>query len=228
MPIRAESDRKFLLRFLVIGIVLLGFGGWCLYDGFIAYPKKLKISEAFYEETSSPDGVQEWTPISAKEWDAIARRNGWESAEKPKTPDEVRALIWSQYGMAAMSFLVGLPILIHWLLSRKQWIEVDQQGLRNSRRQNVAFDLIDKIDKSRWERKGIAKVHWTEGNRKGVFVIDDMKFLREPTDRIMEFVESRIDAERVFGAPLERELTASAPAAPSEEDEHSGTSVETD
>ena len=38
MTVRAIADSKFLLKFLLIGAVCVGFAMWALYDGLIKYP----------------------------------------------------------------------------------------------------------------------------------------------------------------------------------------------
>src|SRR4051812_30836625 len=38
MPIRAENDPRYSRRFLIMGIVAIGFGLWSLYDGMVKYP----------------------------------------------------------------------------------------------------------------------------------------------------------------------------------------------
>ena len=38
MPIRADNDPRFSRRFLIMGIVAIGFGLWSLYDGMVKYP----------------------------------------------------------------------------------------------------------------------------------------------------------------------------------------------
>ena len=38
MPIRADNDPRYSRRFLIMGIVAIGFALYCLYDGMIGYP----------------------------------------------------------------------------------------------------------------------------------------------------------------------------------------------
>ena len=206
MTIRAEADSKFNLRFLVIGLVAIGFGFYCLYDGFIAYPKELARSEAFYERVLKSDGEgPAWKPVDQDVWEKRAKENDW-SLAKPKKPDEMRSKILMQYAMAVMSFLVGLPALTHFLLVRKKWIEADDSAIWNSGGLRCEFDKITLVDKNRWEKKGIAKVHFEDGGNSKIFVIDDLKFERQATDEIMMLMESKIDAGIVEGAPLEKDL----------------------
>ena len=38
MPIRADNDPRFSRRFLIMGVVAIGFAFWSLYDGMVKYP----------------------------------------------------------------------------------------------------------------------------------------------------------------------------------------------
>src|SRR5215217_3088425 len=38
MPIRADNDPRFSRRFLIMGVVAIGFAFWSLYDGLVKYP----------------------------------------------------------------------------------------------------------------------------------------------------------------------------------------------
>ena len=203
MEIRAESDSKFMLRFLLIAVMLLGYALWSLYDGFVAYPKEMKRAEAFYSAEMMAMGETD----RAERWQVIAQENDWKRS-KPKKPDEVQGLIYWQYGMAFMCTLIGVPMLIKYLRSRGAWIGATDQGLQSSGGETVPFDAITQVDKTRWAKKGIARVHYNQDGSDKVFVLDDFKFLRDPMGNIMQLLEQKIDASLVTGGPLESEAAA--------------------
>ena len=209
MEIRADSDTKFMLRFLLIAIMLLGYALWSLYDGFIAYPKEMKRAEAFYAPEMMAMGDNE----RAEQWQVIAQENGWKRS-KPKKPDEVQGLIYWQYGMAIMCTLIGLPMLVRYLRSRKAWVGADKNGIQTSSGASVPFDTITKVDKSKWDQKGIAKIHYSLNGKDRVFVMDDFKYLREPMGDIMRLMEQQIDKSLVTGGPLESEKEVPAEEQP--------------
>ncbi|MCH2182591.1 MAG: hypothetical protein MK108_11350 [Mariniblastus sp.] len=210
MKIRADSNNGFLQRFLLIAIVCMGFGLYCLYDGFIGYPKKLKISEAYdqfhpvtAEEVSTDQAVQ-----AEAEWESFAQSQGW-SIEKPKKrPAAIRSDIIWQYIMAGVAFLVGLPVLYNYLTSKNAWIESDGRQVTTSWGQVVDFDQVQGIDKKRWEKKGIAKVSYLGRQGEGTLVIDDFKFNRSAMGEILDQIESSLDREKIVGAPTQQELAA--------------------
>ena len=209
MKIRADSNNGFLQRFLLIAIVCIGFGLYCLYDGFIAYPKKLEISEAY--ELLHPPGEEmsvDQAVLAEAEWETLAQSQGW-SIEKPKKgPHAIQSDIIWQYIMAGVAFLVGLPVLYNYLSSRNAWIESDGQRVTTSWGQVMDFDQVQLIDKKRWEKKGIAKVGYLDQGDARSLVIDDFKFDRGAMGDILDQIESSLDREKIVGAPTQQELAA--------------------
>jgi hypothetical protein len=56
---------------------------------------------------------------------------------------------------------------------------------------------VTQLDKSKWDRKGIAVVHYDSGAAgPRRLVLDDFVYQRQPTDRIVEHIEGRIAAGR--------------------------------
>ena len=99
MEIRADWDSKFMLRFLLISLLLLGFGLYSLYDGFIAYPAEKLRAEAFY----APEMEELEESARVARWQEVAKENGWKRSQ-PEKPDAIQIDIYWQYGMAIMCF----------------------------------------------------------------------------------------------------------------------------
>jgi len=84
-----------------------------------------------------------------------------------------------------------------------KWIELKDGTVSTKGGAGIALKDITAIDKTRWEKKGIAKVSATGADGKvQTVMIDDLKFEREPTDQIMA------EIERVAG---EDKITAGKP-----------------
>jgi hypothetical protein len=98
---------------------------------------------------------------------------------------------------------VGLFLLSIPLRSRGRWIEADETGITSSWGQSFRYDEVEEVNKRKWRNKGIAKVTYVANNRRQVFVIDDFKFMREPTDQILFELERRIEIERITNGPPE-------------------------
>lgn len=213
MAIRAITDRRFYLRFLLIGVVTFAFALWALYDGTVAYPNQAIRANKYIELEEA--GGDEWKD----EWKAYAREQGWPIANPghPKGPGDIIV----QYIMAGGSGSVSLVLLVVVWRSRGRWIELDGARLTSSWGQSFGCEEIVSIDKKRWRDKGITRINYEQEGRKRRFVIDDFKFVREDSDTILYEVECQVDLDRIVGGPPEPPPGRPDPdqAAPDEADE---------
>ena len=186
---RADSDHRFYYRFIFIGLTLLGMACWFLYDGTVTYPKEFERAHK-YEELAKDGKINEWP--------TIARENNWPT-DKPH--NEVDAQI--QYIFTGILGSLGLWCLLIVWLARGRWIEGTKSGVTSSWGQSLEFANVIALDKKQWRKKGIAKVYYQDGNRRRCFVIDDYKFDREPTGKILKNLEDRLADEQIIGGPRE-------------------------
>jgi hypothetical protein len=196
MVIRSISDKRYSRRFLIMGAAICGFSLWCLYDGFINWPREQARGLAF--DKLSVDGRQ-------NEWDAFATAKGW-STSPPTAPipeEEFNTKIYMQYAMAALTATIGLPMLLLALKSRGNWIEWNGTGIATSWGESFQPDQVLLVDKKRWQKKGIAKVTYQDGDSKRRFVVDDFKFERPTMDHILYELEQRIEPEKIVNGPPE-------------------------
>jgi len=196
MVIRSISDKRYSRRFLIMGAAICGFSLWCLYDGFINWPHEQERGLAF--DKLSVDGRQ-------NEWDEFAKAKGW-STSPPTAPlpeEEFDTKIKLQYAMAALTATIGLPMLLLALKSRGNWIEWNGSAITTSWGESFNADQILLIDKKRWQKKGIAKVTYQDGESKRRFVVDDFKYERPTMDQILYELEQRIDPEKIVNGPPE-------------------------
>jgi hypothetical protein len=206
MPIRADYDPRFYRRFYIMGIVAIGFAFYCLYDGLVGYPSqratgfeefKTDFKSLFEPPHDRSETVTEFEAQTDKErraeWIHYAHERGIKGA----------ADVTMQFVMAALSGLIGLFLLSIPLRARGRWIEMDDTALRSSWGSEVPIDQIETIDKRRWRDKGIAKIFYRDGTRRRRFILDDMKFLRDPTDDIMFEIEQRIGIDKIKNGPPE-------------------------
>ena len=191
MAIRAITDRRFYLRFLLIGLAAFGFMLWCLYDGLIGYPKQNVVRNEYvkYVEEGRED-----------EWRQRATEEGLPL--KPDRPHGEGDFIM-QYIMAGFAGVASLILLTTVFRARGRWIELNGATLTSSWGQTLECDQITQIDKKRWRDKGIAKISYEQDGRKRRFVIDDFKFVREETDAILYEIEGHVEMDRIVGGPPE-------------------------
>ena len=107
--------------------------------------------------------------------------------------------------MAAVCGLLAAWFFSIVLRNRNRWIEAGPGGITSSWGQRFDWGDVLEVDKRLWKKKGIAKVYYQEGDRQRKFILDDFKFLREPTGQILRALEARIDREKITGGLPEGE-----------------------
>ncbi len=198
--LRAQPESKFKLKYLIIGVLAAGYGLYCLYDAVIKYPALRPVSEAYYgleEELNDDEEFQ-------KQWKVQAAENGWKETA-PYTAKELTTNTIYSYIVGVLFSVIGFPSLLTGLKCFGQWIEADEKSLTNSKGQTVAFDQIKSIDKSKWEKKGLARLIYDDGGTEKAFVLDDLKFERSVTDDIMLRVEQATGIDKIVGGLSEAE-----------------------
>ncbi len=197
--IRADVYQPFFRKFLWVFLGCTAFAGWCLYDGLVAYPQKLTQAEAY--EQLPEDGRRD-------AWMELATEEGWPTITPAKTAEDIRHDIGSQFMMVVLCMLFGIPALLKFMSGQGTWVEGDETVIRNSKGQEVPIDAITKIDKKKWEAKGIAKIFYEVDGKQKKFVMDDFKYDRKAMAQLMEFAESNLEEEQVLGDFLERDKEA--------------------
>lgn len=204
MPIRADNDPRFSRRFLIMGIVAIGFALWSLYDGMVQYPaQRVRGFDEFKSDFKSVFDDPKLSALSVDQFERTADvKHEWAKYAHDRGIKSIPE-IFTQYVQAAVAGIVGLFLLSIPIRSRGRWIEADETGVTSSWGQSFHYDQVEQLNKRRWRDKGIAKVTYVANGRRQLFVIDDFKFMREQADRILFELEQRIEIERITGGPPE-------------------------
>ena len=215
MNLRANPEKWFLLKYLLIGLVCLAFAGWATYDAFVKAPAKMPRAQAWEEleaKIAADDTLTTGENLSPM-WKKISEENGWESKrlteEHPVA--SIKKFILYNYGFIAIGLAVGIPCVLWYLKNKGKWIESTEDGLRSSDGQELKISQITQFDKIKWEKKGIGVLHYT--NDQGAeekFIVDDLKFERKTTDKIVAWIEEQIPGEMIVNGLTEVEYKAKA------------------
>ena len=192
ITLRANIDRKFYLQFLLIGIAAIGFALWSLFDGAVKYPNQ-RVRALEFEKLAEEGRMAEWQET--------ARQRGWPTDRPGEPKTEIDFAM--QFIMAGAAGTVGLAFLFVVFRSRGRWIEASESGMNSSWRQSFDFDRVVSIDKKKWKNKGIAKIKYEHGNRKKTFVLDNYKYDRKTTDKILYMLETKVGTDKITGGPPE-------------------------
>jgi hypothetical protein len=207
MHIRAENDPRYSRKFLIMGLIAMGFAVYCLYDGIVGYPKRREVGfNEFKTDYKTLFTNEHQRSLSLEQFEVVGdekQREEWETYSEGRGIPSGPAVVM-QFIMATGSTLAGLILLSIPLRARGKWIEINDEGVTSSWGQGFYFDQVELLNKRRWKNKGIAKVTYQDSSsRKHVFVVDDYKFDRYKTDAILYELEQRIDVDRIANGPPE-------------------------
>jgi hypothetical protein len=162
------------------------FSAWFAYDGAVAYPE--------FNERAGLYNTLAIERAQRDDWLALAREKGWPTQfqidqtdpsgrVKPKTDLDLQV----QIGLALVCLLVAVGMAIRVVVTRGKFLLLDEDGLLTTEGRRVDPARIVEIDRSRWERKSIAVVHYEdELGRRHKAVLDDWVYtgVAEILDRI--------------------------------------------
>ena len=171
MSLKAPTRSGYRWRLGLIGLAMLGFGLYCVYDWQIGYPHKKHVYESYLQ-------IKEQYPQTyPTEWDRHATQRGWSNAvPSEKTDQDIR----TQLIMALITLPIGLYFTWKFIASLSRWIAMDDRGLSASGGKQVPFESIRGVDWSRWKTKGIAVVRYDDAGRERKLVLDDWKYETQP------------------------------------------------
>ncbi len=197
MTTRASADNRFNRRNIIIAVVGLAIGLWGAYDAFIAYPKKLKQSEAFEEIVEYVHANKLESKDLSEKWQETTTKKGW-SRERPKPSAELRGTIIFNYWLVVVGLLICLFFLIKFFRMRNSWLESDGKKISTSWGQSIDLEKVLSLNKVKWEKKGIAKLAYADdsGNEKQM-TLDDFKYERKGMGEIMQMIEKGLKPDQI-------------------------------
>lgn len=210
---RANFQNNYLMRYAIMAAICWFLAAWFAYDAVIGYPAKIPAALAYDELREIENADKRF-----EQWQAVAKERGWtlagEAIDPPEdTAEEVRNSIIGQYVYMGLCLLAGIPALVFLVRSKGRWVESTEKGLTTSWGQAFEFTDVSRLNKKRWEQKGIARAVYKDGTRTRIFVFDDFKYEREPLGKILRRLEAALDREQIVGGPTEEEIDARKAAA---------------
>lgn len=180
----AHPDFWYRLKRYVMVLALIAMGPWFGYDGWKGWPAENQKHDQLQEEL-----------VTARRQHNDARveelvKNPLTSA----TPHSGLALD-IQKVLAILLPLLGIAMGLWTMRSSRGVYRLDDDVLEVPGHSKVKLQDVVEIDRSRWDRKGIAVVYYTRPDgSKGKLVLDDFIYEREPTDKIFERIENSLQS----------------------------------
>lgn len=133
---KLKLNGEYAGRHLFVTLLMVGLCGWFGYDGFVRYPAT--PAAALYKSIEGSDAPAGFDLEAFK-------------AQKTKT----------QYGFTFLTLFVALVVGSRLAKSARFKFEFDDEGYVYRGRRH-AYSDIKKVDRSKWEKKGIIKVNGIE------------------------------------------------------------------
>lgn len=186
-PIRVASSAGYRWRLLFVGALGAGLACWFLYDGFVKYPLEREIA-AEYRKFVDENRVTQWPEY--------ARERGWpDGLEGQPGVEHSDSSILLQRGLGFVVLPLALLFVISGVRTMGRWLTYDEEtGLATSWGVRIPLTAITAIDKQRWQRKGIAVVHYTYEGKTGRLVLDDWKYDEQATETLLKVIENHLQA----------------------------------
>jgi hypothetical protein len=165
--------RRIAMLILIFGLMIA-----FIYDWQIRYPR-LREAQTEFLRQNREKGIKDNTAAFAdgtEEYAAMAKQKGW-----PEKPDLHKnydfAITWEQPGFALLCAVAGVIMLFHYIRTCRGALTADATSFSTTDGHHVPFASATRIDRRKWEHKGLAYVYYTDDKgREKRAVIDDLVF----------------------------------------------------
>lgn len=172
MAASASLSTQYAVRMGLIIVVFTGFTLWCLYDGLVAYPEINRQITALEQQRAEQEKQAEDASgqiISVPH--AVQHADGLKPSDRKSDWD-----IRTQFIMAVMCVLIVVPVALRLIWAWPRRMSTDDDGFRSTAGELIPYSAITRIDKRKWNRKGIAVVHYERQGKERRTRIDDWIF----------------------------------------------------
>lgn len=188
-PFVAHAGKTYRRYRYVMFVLMVGFGIAFLYDGFIRWPGHNEKYNAVEAKIQLLEVKSRENPALRKELDdALA-----ELKRIPKEHPDFDIQIQRVLGFLLPPLATG--VLIMWLRRSRGEYRLENDTLYVPGYPPIPLDTIDSLDKTRWDRKGIAFASYHLPNGKtGIVRLDDFIYEAHPIRDMVKCIEDSIIA----------------------------------
>ncbi len=201
--VEARITKVWKKRMILLIAFVFAAGMWFYYDGFIGWPaeaKRYTIYQQFVDDlvAGKIPGKQPLTRAEAdaphnkaleEAWREHARANGLgTSIPSDRTEADFQQQKWIGSGAVGVSLL-----MVGWyFLSCARVLRADDDYIISPEGKKTRIDSIVRVNKKKWDNKGIAILEYDDGGKTGKVVLDDYKY--GGAEEILLEVERRLAA----------------------------------
>jgi hypothetical protein len=175
----ARASTEYRVKRLIIVLMLVGMGLWFGYDGFIGWPRENARIEEIKKEIEAARKANDEAKVRS-----LDAESGKLKQHSPMDLNIQKALCFTLPP-------IGIGVLVWSLYNSRGNYRLSADDVLNvPGHPPIPLDAIRSIDKTDWDRKGIAYVHYELPNgAKGAARLDDFIYERKPTDDIFKRIE---------------------------------------
>lgn len=186
-------------------LLVFGYCAWFIYDWQIGYPRA-REAQAEWKRIKEEKGPEKVAEVEAA-YAAVAAEKGWpDKVDESKDYDWL--IKWEQPGFAILTGAGGLLMLYFYIRTTRGALRADESSFSTADGQHVPFASAFRIDRRKWDHKGLAYVYYKD-NKGGEnrAVIDDLVF--GGAVKVLERLQTNfkgevIDLERKEPSPGEK------------------------
>lgn len=192
-PIVARAGSYYRNARYIMFVIIVTMGAWFLYDGLVTYPKQ---NEDYDRLTLAVDRL-----VSDKKQDTPEYLSLVTELKKAKHHDEFSVRLQVLLGLALPP--AGICLLIFWLKRSRGEIRLEDDVLTAPGCPPVPLEKIDELDRTLWDKKGIAFAYYDlGGGNEGKIRLDDFIYQAQPIRLIVAEIQALLK-ERQMQAELE-------------------------
>ncbi len=207
----------FYRRMGILAAMLLFMGLYFIYDGKFGYAKDNAIAEEkvkfdgellkSFDDAKKSGRLDEWIARAKAEgkpsgedgeppkWASYAAQHGWPEQPKKHGEDEIRQQFEWGGGMLLLCFIVVVKVL----LDRGKKLTGHEQHMIMPDGGEVRFADVFKVDKRKWDHKGLAYVYHRTAGVERRAVVDDLKY--DGAVRVLERLLAQFSGELIEKVP---------------------------
>lgn len=162
--------------------------------------------------------LDEDAPEITLAWKKIAKENGFpEKVPSERTDGDIAG----QFKWGVGTALIGFAFIAWVLWNQTLKIRSNDEFVYSARGKKVAWADFKSVDRTKWEKKGIAVAIYEENGKAGKMILDDYKFA--PAEDVILEIERRLGVTYVSPADREKEAAEAAASAEPDADEEAET-----
>lgn len=193
----AGPGKGYRIKFGIFAMLMIGFGAWFGYDGFVGWPannEKLRTLKSERDEAVRRGETKRSDDLLVQ----MKAVNGGEE----RTGSEIRLQKILCFSLPP----VGILLFLRAMKNSRGTYRLENQVLTVPGHPPIPLENITEIDRRLWDRKGIAYISYDLGpSQQGTLRLDDYFHDRPPTDEIFKRVEAFVSGEPSSSPPTEPE-----------------------